>query len=135
MIMMKTIFLFLAGVYEGLFYDENLREFFDALYKNYAYEWMAFVAFIIPLVALLLFYLVYKNPYATRATFITWWLISMIITMVILILIPFFVTGSFPLGTILGMMLFSIFVFSTLLGTLLGILIGKSWSKLHAHIP
>jgi hypothetical protein len=58
---------FFASIYETLFgiYNSSYQLIFDTLYDNNVYFWFVIISLVIPLIACVIFYYSYKNPYAT----------------------------------------------------------------------
>lgn len=130
---MKTVFLFsFADFYESIAYDEAHRDFFDALYNSGAYNWMALLAFFIPMLGLVGFYYFYENPYATNSTLRIWLVILLVITLMILVFLPGIIGGAFLWGIIVKMAVVRLVLF--IIGSVFGIGLGKLRSKLHAHL-
>ena len=138
-----------AGFYEffedvfDIFIDQ-FSYIFDHIYDNNGYGIMFLILIVIPLVTFVLFYYVYRNPYATR----THWALLLVLTALIVagstfgysreLLIDYILSGdSDEEGYALKLTLFYSALnggLSLIVGILWSLLL-KQWSKLYMHLP
>ena len=146
---MNTAF---ATLYENIIYNQDYSALFNHLFDLYKYADFGLTMLIVPIIFLVLFYFVWRNPYGKKWHYFTWLLISSVLVFGITYYIVFIATINSGSPQILNLLsnssngfesfAYQYFIKISLLNSALSFVFGfllslgmKRFSTLQTHLP